>query len=374
MIQRQSLLSENMLSFGRYLRRQEGYAIDAQSIIEALEGVRMIDLGNPEIFQRSLKSILCKTRKQWRDFDIHYTTYWKELNRALDSKLKHEKSKSSSSVKPKIYSINDIKSWLYQKEDINSDDNLEVSISGSHSSQDTTNIPLPDPSYKLDELVNKWYKSFHSKISRRKTSDKKKGTLDLKKIIELSSKGKEFNLAYKKAKKKEYQIVILFDASRSMSMYQSFYCSLIKSIFNIFPKTFSFAFHTEILSTDEMFQKHTLDQTIQGLEEIKGLYTSGTKIGSCLQHYIDQHSSEQVGTNTFILIISDGWDTGDPKHLADALERLKYRCRKIIWFNPLYKTESKELVKGMSVAIPFIDAISCVYSIESFSKFINSKN
>lgn len=370
MIKRQTLLSQNMLSFGRYLRQKEPFSIDAQSISEALAAIAQTQISDSAKFRQTLKTCLCKTRSEWQSFDEHYHKYWRELEQALQSKIKQGPLDKASIKKIKTYSINDIKSWLYKNEESLETDDLEVAMTGTHSSFDTTHIPRVTDFQEINFLVKKWMDKLQSKHSRRKKNNSRQGTLDLKKLIVSSAKGEEFKLIYKKPKTKEFNLVVLFDASRSMSMYQSFYCALIKSMFVHFKHCYTYAFNTELIPTNEMFQKLTLAKTISALEEITGLFTSGTKIGECVMDYLERFSSEQIGSKTILLIVSDGWDTGDPALLGKAIETAQHKCHRTVWFNPIYKPGFEHLPQGMEAAFPFIDHLESVYSVETLRSFV----
>ncbi len=372
MIKRQTLLSQNMLSFGRYLRQQEPFSVDAQRMSEALVAITETQISNSTIFRQTLKTYLCNTRAEWQSFDEHYDKYWRELEQALQSKIKPGPLDKSSSGKLKTYSINDIKSWLFKNEESLETNDLAAAMTGTHGSKDTTNIPEANDFQEINFLIKKWSEKLQSKYSRRKKNNTRQGILDLKKLIVSSAKGDEFKLIYKRPKLKEFNLVVLFDASRSMSMYQSFYCALIKSIFANFKRCYTYAFNTELVSTNEMFQKLTLPKTVDALEEIAGLYTSGTKIGDCLVEYLERFSSEQMSARTIVLVISDGWDTGDPAILKEAVEKMQHKCHRIIWFNPIYETGSKNLPQGMEAAFLFIDHLESVYSLETLRSFVKT--
>ena len=360
-----------MLMFGRYLRFNAGFRIDLESLIEALSAIEYIDIGSHEEFRQVLKSILCQNKKQWIEFDEHYETFWKMLQRALDSK---EKSSLDEKVlqQKKNYSIESIKSWLYQNDEKDDQQVLDTSMRGIGSSEEFAQISIDEEHQLISELIKKWYVQESTTSSRRKVSHFRKGMLDLRKIIEQSAKGRDFELRYKYPKQKEISIVVLFDASRSMSMYQAFFISLIKSITHHFPISYTYGFHTELVETNEMFDLYDYDHTIKELEKIRGLYHSGTKIGACLRTYIDNHSSEQINTNTLVLIISDGWDTGTPEVLTESMAYLHYRSKKLFWFNPIVQSENTQLPQGLEVILPFIDQLKCIYSTQTLRRFIDN--
>ena len=75
-----------------------------------------------------------------------------------------------------------------------------------------------------------------------------------------------------------------------------------------------------------------------------------------------------INSRTAVLIVSDGYDTGEPERLAAEMWRLRRRCRRIIWLNPLigWKDYSPE-ARGMRAALPFIDLFAPAHSLESLA-------
>jgi uncharacterized protein with von Willebrand factor type A (vWA) domain len=77
-----------------------------------------------------------------------------------------------------------------------------------------------------------------------------------------------------------------------------------------------------------------------------------------------------VTSKTLVVIISDGWDTGDTAILAQAMAQLKRRAFRVIWLNPLLGSVNYQPVcKGMSTALPYIDDFIPVHNIDSIRQF-----
>src|SRR5215208_5128002 len=89
MISRQSSISKNIVQFCRFLR-QKGFSLSVEEEITSLNALELIDLGKQDIFRQALKSICCRNQNQFHEFDSLYDEYWKELARAVDSKIKTE--------------------------------------------------------------------------------------------------------------------------------------------------------------------------------------------------------------------------------------------------------------------------------------------
>jgi uncharacterized protein with von Willebrand factor type A (vWA) domain len=84
-------------------------------------------------------------------------------------------------------------------------------------------------------------------------------------------------------------------------------------------------------------------------------------------HQLTQlHGRRLFSRDTVFMIVSDGWDTGDPGVLAEALGAIKRRVRKLIWLNPLLgMVDYQPVTRGMSAALPYIDVFAPAHNLES---------
>ena len=85
-------------------------------------------------------------------------------------------------------------------------------------------------------------------------------------------------------------------------------------------------------------------------------WSGGTKIGQCLEVFNERFAKGLAGGSTLFVLISDGWDRGDPELLDAEMKNLKRKARRIIWMNPLAGTPGYQpLSQGMRTALPYID-------------------
>ena len=94
-------------------------------------------------------------------------------------------------------------------------------------------------------------------------------------------------------------------------------------------------------------------------------WSGGTLIGQSIADFNSRWSG-MVDKRTIVIILSDGWDTGDPVELAQALAHLKRCAGKLIWLNPLLGSPGYQpLVRGMQAALPQIDVFAPLHNLES---------
>ena len=95
-------------------------------------------------------------------------------------------------------------------------------------------------------------------------------------------------------------------------------------------------------------------------------WSSGTKIGECLQQFNERHARQVMHGRTVTLVLSDGLDTGPPELLGAELAKIKRQTRRLIWLNPLKGMEGYQpLARGMQAALPQVDHFQAAHNLNS---------
>jgi uncharacterized protein with von Willebrand factor type A (vWA) domain len=97
-------------------------------------------------------------------------------------------------------------------------------------------------------------------------------------------------------------------------------------------------------------------------------WSGGTRIGDSLAELNRRHG-RRVGRGAVVIVLSDGWDRGDPVELADEMARLQRCAHAVVWLNPLKAHEGYEpLTRGMQAALPYVDHFLAGNSIASLEE------
>ncbi|GBC84453.1 hypothetical protein HRbin11_00882 [bacterium HR11] len=121
----------------------------------------------------------------------------------------------------------------------------------------------------------------------------------------------------------------------------------------------------------------TLEETV-GLickqrNDVARLWSGGTRIGECLRAFLDHYGDALLNPRTVVVIVSDGWDTGDIELLEASMQEIHRRVRLVVWLNPLLGSPNYEpTCRGMQAALPYIDLFAPAYDLESLRDLVRS--
>jgi uncharacterized protein len=104
-------------------------------------------------------------------------------------------------------------------------------------------------------------------------------------------------------------------------------------------------------------------------------YGGGTRLGDGLKIFNDQWGQRGMARGAIVVILSDGWDRGDPAMLDEQMTRLHRVAHKIVWVNPLKVTPGyAPLARGMAAALPHVDAFVEGHSLEAMEHLAHEIN
>ena len=119
-----------------------------------------------------------------------------------------------------------------------------------------------------------------------------------------------------------------------MQLYARVFLSFVKGLIGNDQRTDAFLFHTSLMCVSDALRDNDTLRAVNRLSMMARGFGGGTKIGASLRTFNNQYASRMAGRKTVIIIMSDGYDTGEAQEVGDALARLKRRGCKIIWLNP----------------------------------------
>ena len=201
-------------------------------------------------------------------------------------------------------------------------------------------------------------RAMRTRLTRRDLARRRGYRIDLRRTIHanISRGGVPISLVKRQRKPKPLRLVILLDASGSMSMYTGVFLRFIHGVLDEFREAEAFLFHTRLAYVSDAMKERDAGRALDRLSIMAQGAGGGTRIGESLRTFNRWHAARVIHSRTCVMIVSDGYETGDADLLGHEMAALGRRCRRIVWLNPMmgwqgYAPEAR----GIKAALPYID-------------------
>ena len=182
--------------------------------------------------------------------------------------------------------------------------------------------------------------------------------LDLRRLLRNSLRfgGEPLQFAFRRRRIKSRPLVLICDISGSMERYTRVLLNFAYAVENATERVEAFVFATRLTRVTRMLRTHDPDAALRRITGAVEDWSGGTRIGEAIGTFNRRFGRRVLAHGATVVLISDGWDRGDPAELRDAVARLQRSCHRLIWMNPLMGAPDYEpLTTGLQAALPFVD-------------------
>ncbi len=370
-------LSANLVGFCRHLR-MNGLKLGMGEQMEALRALEQVDFENENSFRMALRTTLAKSTKEQEIFDEQFHPFWDVWDNAenLYNKL-NTKQEESSLTKvehtPKNQSFVSINDWLSQDDyAIEEKESAGYSPFETKSERDFSTFQADELS-EVMSLINEIGRALATRYARRTMETKKRRKLDFRRTMRLSLRrgGEIMDLVHYRRRRQRLKLVLLCDVSKSMDLYSRFLIQFIYAFQSVYRRIETFVFGTSLHRITDILRDEELSNALEYLSLTVKDWSGGTKIGASLDQFVSKYGIKLVDSLTVVLIISDGWDTGELDLLENNMHYLHKNSRYLLWLNPLKGSPSfQPTTRGMQAALPYIDYFSSAHNIISLRNLV----
>jgi len=366
-------------SFSRALR-DRGLNVTPGTSIDAVRALAAVDIGDRRDVYFALRSLFATRLQDLAVFDAMFDEWW---DTARPARRETGAERTKQSANPPI-----VAPWDEPKASTTSSFLTRWAASLAEAEDDAT-VPMAAPSTReatgvkdfrhyddddlhgLEDAAARIVKRLRSRRSRRWRIARRGPRLDARRIVRLAlaTGGDPIRLARRERKLRRTKLVVVCDVSGSMDLYSRFLLQVLYTLQHAFARVETFAFSTRLVRITDALTGDTYREALDTLARVEGGgWSGGTKIGESLE-------SLRVGwprlfdRRTAVIVLSDGWDTGDPEILGAALREIRRRAGRLIWLNPLLGNPSYEpLTRGMQAALPHVDVFAPAHDLASIER------
>lgn len=373
------LVSTKLAAFLRTLRANgfrfglaEGQ--DAASLMSAGYAAR------PALLRSAFKHLFSARKPEWDRFDGLFDAFWL-------GKRARSRSRTTGSAKtansPSLKSLQDTGALRDDgtpaTDQVPSSDDApegrggEGRLEGASRAEnlaetDFRKLADPDQIAQAHEAAAQLAKVMRTRLTRRDLARRRGYRLDLRRTIHrnISHGGVPINLVRRQHKDKPLRLIVLLDASGSMSMYTGLFLRFIHGVLDEFHEAEAFLFHTRLAYVSDALKEKDAGRALDRLAIMAQGAGGGTRIGESLQAFNRWHAARVIHSRSCVMIVSDGYETGDPALLGREMAALARRCRRIVWLNPMMGWEGyAPEAKGIKAALPHVELYAAANTLKS---------
>jgi hypothetical protein len=173
----------------------------------------------------------------------------------------------------------------------------------------------------------------------------------------LGTGGQLLSWVWRRQIREPRSLVVLCDISGSMERHSRLLLRFIQALSAASEvHTESFVFGTRLTRVTRLMRDRDRDRALARVADSVNDWAGGTRIGDSFRTFNQRWARRSLRTSGVVIVVSDGWDRGDPTIVADETARLRRNCHRLVWLNPLAGTPGYQpLAGGMRAAYPYID-------------------
>jgi uncharacterized protein with von Willebrand factor type A (vWA) domain len=369
-------LTRAMLAFGAMLRAS-GLPVTTSAVMDAVRALEAVDLMDRAEVYLALRAVLMNRMEEQPAFERCFEAFWRfhaEDGQGLDGLIASVQPRRQEEDEPEAAVVEAAREKQAQValddwEEGEPADDEPVEVPGLSDrdalmEQDFSTFPAE----QLDEVARltvQIAKRLARRVSRRRKPTRRGGVIDLRRSMRANlMKGEIIELRRRSRRRRKVRLVLLCDVSGSMDLYSRFLLQFLYALQNVFGRVETFTFATRLTRVTDLLRGPSYKRALRRLTEVRD-FSGGTRIGESIREF-NQTWGRLVDRRTIVLVLSDGWDTGEPDALAQEMLTLKRHAARVIWLNPLLGNSSYEpLTRGMAAALPLVDHFAAAHNLSS---------
>lgn len=365
--------------FAGWLRAND-FRVTSSDVAAAMEIAERMGQLDSQLLRWSLRALLCSRAEEWRRFDELFDAYFLKPNRR---KLVQTRTGGAGRIEP-------VRAG--GQRDGSEGMPLSSAQCGEHAAQpdgaaaqrgataeaalahaDFRHLNEAGELFAIDAAIRRFAQRLQGIQMRREHRATAGRVIDMAWTVRrsVSRGGLPLDLGWRRKRRVRPRIVLLLDVSRSMSLYSFFYLRLARVLSARVSDVHCFIFHTRLVGVEQALRDPDPWRSQERLQLLSEGWAGGTRIGDSLDEFNRRHATKLLHSRTAVVVVSDGYDAGQPERLQQALAALRRRCRCLVWLNPLAsRADFTPASMGMQAALPYIDLLAGARDLASLERVL----
>jgi uncharacterized protein with von Willebrand factor type A (vWA) domain len=383
----------NLLRFGRRLRLA-GMTIGSGQILSFLDAMAAIDVSRRDDVHAAARATLLTRPEHRALFDSEFRRFWRDLieqqpmlleeystvdDQSLavpkpnhpQQKGKNEEGGEGKEAERTVLAVEgvDQSGDLGETEDyeVPPEDVLIFSSKEALRKKDFAQL-TPEEIAEARRLIESMDWRLGTRQTRRRERALHGEYIDYRATMRGSLKhgGIPLDLRRRSRKIKMRPLILICDISGSMDRYARLLLRFVHALEHGLDSVEVFVFGTRLTRITRELRRRDVDTAIADVVASVDDWSGGTRIGEAIHAFNFQWSRRVLRSGATVVVISDGWDRGDPVMLGQEMAKLQRSCRRLIWLNPLLGAPGYQpLTQGIRAALPYVDHFLPIHNLRS---------
>ena len=336
--------------------------------------------------RRRLKILLAGRRSEWERFDDLFEAWWLARGRArvrpalvkragapsrATSNLWGERAGDVAADRPHRAETVDAGTGQGEGE-ARGGARVARAASARHAlgRADLRHVVDPEEMKRAEEIAWRLARALRYRLSRRWRTAPRGTRIDLRRTIRrsLCHGGDPLTLVRRRRPERPVRIVLLLDVSGSMQPYARFLLQFVRGLVASWDRSDAYLFHTRLVRITDVLREKDALLAMSRLSLMAEGFGGGTRMGECLRAFNDRYAKRALDSRSVLVVVSDGYDTGEPRDCVEQMVRLRRRVRRVVWLNPMLGWARYEpLTRTMQALLPHIDRFSPAHSLDALA-------
>lgn len=357
----------NLLVFGRLLRRL-GLDVHIGRLVDVAAALPHVNLGSRDEVFYTCRTLLVHRHEDLAVFDRAFAAFWRPGAGRSSASVTDDREESGDAADD---------GWLESLAPVAADGGPDTVPAegrrtwgdhGTLADKDVAELTAEDlmqARYALDHLA--WSPGLRR---TRRWVPGRGARVDLRRAVARSvrSGGDVLVWPRRRRRTRPRPVVLLCDVSGSMERYSRLLVHFAHALSRRHGRVETFVFSTALTRITTQLRVRRPDHVISAIAKAVPDWSGGTRIGGALREFHQQWSRRALRGGPVVLLVSDGWDRGDPLVLCEQVARLQRSCHRLVWLSPLIGTVGYEpLTRGLRAALPFVDDFLPARTLRNFA-------
>lgn len=352
--------------------RSRGLTVTSDQVSDMARAITLVDASSRDQVFASLRALTITGPDQREPFDEEFERFFHPLVTPIPQSEQQSRLAAVSAVKPIVEQVGEMPA---------TDARSQAGASAIQNLATRDFAELDDDQLSAARrlvMAMTWQPT--DVRTRRWSSSKSGGSPDLRRTLRGSTRpeGDLMPIMRRERRKRQRPLIIIADISGSMEKYADLFLVFAHAAQRRIDSVEVFTFSTELTRITEDLRRRDTKSALSRVSATVHDWSGGTKIGAALAEWNRRWSRRLSRGGPIAMILSDGWDCGDPAVLRTEMGRLSRSVHKVLWLNPLAaRDDYRPATRGMQAVLPYVDHLlpaASVHDLRGVIRLLDSLN